>query len=146
TAGEQRGAVRTRQNADLGEDRTHRLDVAAVDADAVVENVPTHDLGFEIVEYRTDFGSRRRIFVAFRRELGDDRIADLADSRVAIRLLLDLVGLAQILFGDLANLGFERRIVDRLHIARLFRRLFRKADDGVDHRLEAAMAEHHGAE
>ena len=49
-AGEQRRAVRARQDADLRQDRPHRLHVAPVDADAVVENVPAHDLGLQIVE------------------------------------------------------------------------------------------------
>ena len=44
-AGEQRRAVGARQDADLGDDRAHRLQVAAVDARAVVEDVPAHDLG-----------------------------------------------------------------------------------------------------
>ena len=33
-----------------GEDRAHRRQVAAVDAAAVVEDVPAHDLGLRVVE------------------------------------------------------------------------------------------------
>ena len=58
-AGEQRRAVGARQDADFGDDRADRLDVAAVDADAGVEDVPAHDLGFELLEHarRTQLGS-----------------------------------------------------------------------------------------
>ena len=53
-AGEQRRAVGARQDADFGHDRAHRLDVAAVDARAGVEDVPAHDLGFELLEHAGD--------------------------------------------------------------------------------------------
>ena len=51
-AGEQRRAVGARQHADLGHDRADRLEVAAVDAAAGVEDVPAHDLGLELLEDR----------------------------------------------------------------------------------------------
>ncbi len=53
-AGEQRRAVGARQDAGFRNDRTHRLDVAAVDALAGVEDVPAHDLGFEFLEHAGD--------------------------------------------------------------------------------------------
>ena len=53
-AGEQRRAVRARQDAGFGDDRTHGLEVAAVDALAGVEDVPAHDLGFELLEHAAD--------------------------------------------------------------------------------------------
>ena len=51
-AGEQRGAVRARQNADLGDDRPHRPGVAAVDAHAGVEDGVADDVGLQVVEQR----------------------------------------------------------------------------------------------
>ena len=60
-AGEQRRAVGARQHADLGEDRPHRRQVAAVDAALVVEDVPAHDLGLGVVERLADrFGRELR--------------------------------------------------------------------------------------
>ena len=50
-AGEQRRAVGARQDADLGDDRAHGLEVAAVDARAGVEDVPAHDLGLGVLEH-----------------------------------------------------------------------------------------------
>ncbi len=68
-AGEQRRAVGARQHADFGEDRAHRRQVAAVDAAAVVEDVPAHDLGLRVVE-----GLGDRLLGEFRRAaLGQQR-------------------------------------------------------------------------
>ena len=53
-AGEQRRAVRARQHADFRDDRAHGLEVAAVDALAGIEDVPAHDLGFELLEHAGD--------------------------------------------------------------------------------------------
>ena len=50
-AREQRRAVGARQDADLGHDRAHGLQVASVDAAAGIENVPAYDLGFELLEH-----------------------------------------------------------------------------------------------
>ena len=52
-AGEQRRTMGARQHADFRDDRTDRLDIAAVDANAGVENVPADNLGLQIVK---DFG------------------------------------------------------------------------------------------
>ena len=49
-AGEQRAAMGARQDADLGDDRTHRLGVAPVDAHAGVENRVADDVGLEVLE------------------------------------------------------------------------------------------------
>ena len=62
-AGEQRRTVGARQDADFADDRPHGLHVAAVDALAGVENVPAHDLGFELLEHAGDL--QLRVFRAF---------------------------------------------------------------------------------
>ena len=49
-AGEQRRAVRARQDVDLGDDGTHGLEVAAVDAAAGLEDVAAHDVALESLE------------------------------------------------------------------------------------------------
>ena len=49
-AGEQRRAVGARQDADLGDDRADGLGVAAVDAQAGVEDRVADDVGFELLE------------------------------------------------------------------------------------------------
>ena len=69
-AREQRRAMRARQNADLGDDRAHGLDVAAVDADAGVENVPADDLGLQLLEGCADLSLVNLALAALREERG----------------------------------------------------------------------------
>ena len=57
-AGEQRRAVGARQDADFRDDLADRLQVAAVDARAGVEDVPAHDLGLQILEHGGDLLGR----------------------------------------------------------------------------------------
>ncbi len=141
-ARKQRRAMRARQNADLREDRTHGLHVAPVDADAAVENVPAHDLGLQIVESFADLLLGE--FGAFGRQ---QRRIDLRlhgiDGLVAFRLGGDLIGLAQLRLGDAGDRRLDFALVGENEFARLFRRLFGKADDRVDDGLEATMASHH---
>ena len=49
-AGEQRRAMGARQDADFGHDRTHRGEVAAVDALLGVEHRVAHDIGFDVMD------------------------------------------------------------------------------------------------
>ena len=65
---------------------------------------------------------------------------------MTLRLLGDSVSGAQVLLDQSAHRFFERCAVGYDKLARLFRRLLGKLDDGLDHRLEVAVAEHHGAE
>ena len=51
-AREQRGAVRARQNANLGDDRPHCPGVAAVDAHAGVEDAVADDVRLQVMEDR----------------------------------------------------------------------------------------------
>ena len=67
-AGEQRRAVGARQDADLGDDRADGLQVAAVDADAAVEDVAADDVLLELLEHLADELRRRRVGRALRRE------------------------------------------------------------------------------
>ncbi len=53
-AGEQRRAMRARQDANFRGNRANRLDVASINSDARVEDVPTDNLGLQIVK---DFGN-----------------------------------------------------------------------------------------
>ena len=66
---------------------------------------------------------------------------------MAFHLAGDRIGRAQFLLDQAAHLLLQRRAGPcRLEVARLLRRLLGKLDDGVDHRLEVLVAEHHGAE
>ena len=146
-AGEQRRAVRARQHADLGDDRTHRLHVAAVDALAGIEDVPAHDLGFDLLEDAADLLlGIGRVLRALRAEMRHDLGLGGIDRLVALHLVRDRIGRAHVLLDQAEHFLLERAVVRDLVVARLLRRLFRELDDGLDHRLEMAVAEHHGAE
>src|SRR6516225_5579955 len=87
-AGEQGRAVHARQHADLGDNGTHRLHVAAIDATTAIEDVPAHDLGFDLLEDARDLLRRiGRVLRAFRAEMrhhlglgGVDRGAAVSDT------------------------------------------------------------------
>ncbi len=145
-AGEQRRAVSARQDAYLGEDRTHRPHVAAVDADAAVEDVAADDRFFQLLEHLADDLRRRRVLGALRDQRGDQPFLDRLDGRPAFGLAGKRIGDAQIVFGGVANPRIEGRLVGRLDVARLLGGALGELDDGVDHRLEALVAEHHRPE
>ncbi len=65
---------------------------------------------------------------------------------MALHLVRDRIGRAHVLLDQSEHFLLERGVVGDLMVARLLRRLLGELDDGVDHRLEMAMAEHHGAE
>jgi hypothetical protein len=88
-AGEQRRAVGARQDADLGDDRADRLQVAAVDALARVEDVAADDVASSFLKRPpTCCGSRRLLLLG--EELG--ATADLRLDRVDGGAPLLLVG------------------------------------------------------
>ena len=68
------------------------------------------------------------------------------DRLVALHLVGNRVGGAQILLDQAEHLLFERRIVGHGELARLLGGLLGEPDDRLDHRLEMPVAEHHGAE
>ena len=65
---------------------------------------------------------------------------------VALHLVRDGIGRAQVRLHQREHLLFERGSIRHLQLARFFRGLFSKLDNGLDRRLEMTMAEHHGAE
>ncbi|SCD23017.1 hypothetical protein BR141012304_10577 [Brucella inopinata] len=68
------------------------------------------------------------------------------DGCVARLLFGDLVSFAQVVFHNGQHLGFQFRQVFRLEVTRFLGGNFGKLDDRIDHRLEALVAEHDGAE
>ena len=65
---------------------------------------------------------------------------------VALLLDRDRVGRAQILLDEAEHFLLERALSTAGDVARLLRGLLGQLDDRLDHRLEVAVAEHHGAE
>ena len=122
-AGEQGRAVGAGQHADLGEDRPHRRQVAAVDAALVVEDVPAHHLGLGVVQRFGDRLGRELGRAALRQQRRLDLGLDRVDGGVALLLLGDRIGLAQIGFRDRQHRLFDRRLVGEGELARLLGRL-----------------------
>ena len=145
-AGEQRRAVGARQHADFRHDRAHGVEVAAVDALAGVEDVPAHDLGFEFLEHAGDALLVVGGLGAFREEVRHHLRFGGGDGVVALHFLRDRIGRAQVLLDQRQHRLLERGIVRHDELARLLGGLLGELDDGLDHRLEMPVAEHHGAE
>mgnify|MGYP003693925643 CR=1 FL=1 len=103
-AGEQRRAVRARQDADLDTIGRTVLHVAAVDALAGVEDVPAYDLAFELLEHAGDAAASD--ISRSRRPAGRSapvtRSLDGVDRLVARRLCRDRIGRAQVLLDQRA--------------------------------------------
>ena len=142
-AGEEGGAVRARQHVHLGCDRPHGLEIAAVDALAGADDVAAHHILLDPLEDGIEQHLLAGIGIG-----GQQLFLDLGARRLdqLVTLLLlrrrkggAKVGLHQRL-GFLDILGF----VGRLEVPRLLGCLLGQLDDGLDHRLEAAVAEHHG--
>ncbi len=146
TAGEQRRAMGARQHADFGDNLAHRLGIAAIDALAGVEDVPANDLGFQFLEHAGNAQLVVFRFLAFREIVRHHLFLGLADRGVAVLLDRNGIGGAQIGLDQCEHFLFQRAFVDDLDVARLLRGLLGEFDDGVDHRLEVPVSEHHRAE
>ncbi len=145
-AGEERRPMRARKHADLGEDRADRLQITTVDAAPGVENVPADDLGLQILEDRRHLLLLEARLGAFRKHRRHHLRLHRVDRGIALLLDGVLVGGAEIGLGDRQHGLLDLRNVALLEVARLLGRAFRQLDDRFDHRLEGAVAEHHGAE
>ena len=141
-AREQGRAVRAREDPDLRQDRADGGQVAAVDAALVVEDVPAHHLRLGVMERLGDFGGREPGLAALGGERGHDLGLDGVDGGVALLLLGDRIGGAQIRFGDLEHGLLDRGAIARGQIARILGGFFSQADDRLDDRLEAGVAGH----
>ena len=141
-ASEERGAMGAREDADLGDDRTHCRQVASIDPALLIEDVPAHDLGLGAMERFGDLGRGKLGLGPSRRKRGEDLRLRRVDSGVPLLLLSDTIGRAQIGFGDLEHRLLDRRAIARRQLARFLGGLFSQANDGLDNRLEAGVAGH----
>ncbi len=135
-----------RQHADFGDDLAHGLGIAAVDALAGIEDVPANDLGFQFLEHAGDAQLVVFRLLAFREIVRHHLFLGLADRGVAVLLDRNGISGAQIGLDQPEYFLFQRAFVDDLDVARLFRGLLGEFNDGVDHRLEVPVSEHHRAE
>ena len=80
------------------------------------------------------------------KQRGHHLLLDDVDGLVALRLGGDLVGLGELALAGGGDGGLDGGIVDRHEVARLLGGLLGEADDRLDHRLEALVPHHDGAE
>ncbi len=144
-AGKERRAVGAGHNADFADDRADGLQIAPVDALAGLQNTAAHDGFLERLEGAPDFGGNCRSAV-FRHQLLGNLGLDLGDLLLPLGLAGDLIGFLQLLLGDLLNLAFNLARFLLFDVPRILGGVLGEADDRVDHRLKAFMAEHHGPE
>ena len=141
-AGEQARPVGARQHADLGDDRAHRHEIAAVDAAAVVEDVPAHHVGLELLDDELEVLALPLLLG----QAGEDRLLGRADRGLAVELVADAEGGAHRLAAGRLGAVVERGVVGRGEGERLAGGVLGHVDDQVDHRLHLLVAELHRAE
>lgn len=125
--------MHARQEADLGHDRAHGLQVATVDARLAVDDALAHDLLLELAERRTDLLGRR-----FAGQCRDRGITQFADTVVARLLLGDAVSLADLVGELLAQLVGQRNVPgSRRHLPARFAGIRSEFLDGLDHDLRS---------
>ena len=148
-AGKERAAVGSGQQSHLGGDGAHRARVAPVDAPAGLEDVAADDALLQLLE---DFGQGvlEKFFAdgPVVRQLRGHPFLHRRHLFLAGQLDGLGVGLAQIRLGLLGHApGEVLAPLGRFgQFAGLLGAGFGKVDDGFDHRLKPAVAEHHRAQ
>ena len=142
---EQRRAVRARQNVNFRKDRTHRLQIATVDARLRLQDVATHDVHLERLEgIRREGPSRSHLRRS--RNAFDHGLLRRADKILTLALFLRRKRFLQRLFGELLHVGRILGLVGDLDVPRFLRGLLGELDDRLNDRLHVLVAEHHGFE
>ncbi len=143
--GEQRRTVGLVQYTDFDVQATHGAGVTTIDTRFAVDDVLAHGAVFDLAEGFLDFTSSR--LTLFAGELGDDLIAQLAQTRVAVLLDGDGVGLGDRVT-ELTTDGVQQSGVFRLRLpvpGRLAG-FGSQLGDGLDDHLELFMGKQHGAQ
>ena len=144
TAREQRRTVRARQEAGHRLDRADLIQLAAIDALAVLEDGGTHDFGFELLhgldgDHLGLRGFLREGFLG----LG----ARFVERVRASRLVGQLVGSGNVLADSLLELGLDvRGVVREIDLPGFLGGLLGEVDDQVDNLLRFLVSEHDSAE
>ncbi len=110
-AAEERGAVYARQPRDLARQRADFVQLAAVGADVVVENLGPDEFFLDLRDGILDLRGRvLGVVDALGAELGDDLLVDLLHRGVALQLALDALGGLERGIGFLAH-AFEQPVI-----------------------------------
>ena len=142
-AGEQRRAMCTRQDSNLGLDRPNRARVAAIDPASAAQHGPADDFLFEILEQL----ERLRALLLVGVQVRDLRLGRVEPVATVLLALLAIGGIDQradriaqprLDCADFSRFGRQQPRVARAGLGKL--------DDRLDHRLELAVAECHRAQ
>ena len=130
------------------DDRADLVDVAAVDADAGVEDRAADDVGFQFLEHAAELGGvdAGRVGVGLGRASRRPSSWPRPTASWRSRLVGDLVGGGEVLADQLLHLGLDGVGVVRLEVEGLLGGVFGQFDDRVDHRLHALVGEHDAAQ
>ena len=114
---------------------------------AVVDDVATQDVGFAFLEGRTEFGGidAVRIFVGLH-QLGGGGLLGRIDARAALVFTGVGIGGLDVLADQLLDGGDDVGVILGGEVEGLLGGVFGHFDDGLDHRLHAAMREHQGVQ
>ncbi len=146
-AGEQGRAVGAGQDAHFRNDRTHLVQVAAVDALLGQQHVAAQDGGFAFLERRAELGGVVAVGIGFALQQGRGGLAlGGRQGGVALALGLQLVGGLEVFADQVGDLADQRAEVLGLEVPGLLGGVLGQFDDRLDHRLEALVGEHDAAQ
>ena len=142
-AGEQRRTMGAWQEAHHRFDRAHRLGVAAIDTAAFLQDRAAHDVAFKLLEQLAGLHLLLRGAVG---EHGLGLVLGFGQRRLASRLARQAIGGVDVLADGLLERRQHGLVVRDGQIPRILGGLLGEADDGIDHRLDAAVREHHAVQ
>ena len=136
-----------REDADFRDDRTDLVEGATVNAVAVLDDVATQDLGLTFLEGGGEPGrlDAVRVLLGLHQRLGGLLLGG-TDRFVAGVLGLVGIGGLDVVADQLLDRGDDVRVILGGEVERLLGGVFGQVDDGIDHRLHAAVREHQGLE
>ena len=133
------------RDAHFRHDGTHRDQVAAIDALLGVQHRVAHHIGFDVM-HEAGIDIRGHLAFTFTDKLGRELLFRGAERVAALELDRQLESSREVGGGCCLQLCPDRRMHVFRHGARLLRRFFRQADDGVNRGLHLLVAEHHRAQ
>ena len=142
TTGEQRRAMRAGQKTRFADNRTNRIQGAAINPLAVFHNRTTQNRRFQLLQCRT------KVFICqfFFGKLRFDRFFCGGYSGNAVLFIKDRIGVTHLRFTQGFHLFIQRAVIRWGEIKRLIRRNFCQINDQIKHGLHLLMGKCDSAE
>ncbi len=141
TAGEQRRAVGARQHAVADFDGAHGAGVTAIDARLAGQDLAADNTGLDVEQHALDLDAVERHTGLL--QVGHHHGVGLAAGVRAALLVADLVGGAQLLFGQSGDLGDQFFVLGRrMPVPDRLARVTNEFMDGIDRDVALLVAEH----